>query len=72
MTLCKSCIVMRSVVRVNKFISRNKSLAEAVTTIITVRSWKMVSSSAATFLPYVAEKWAVVMVTDSNNVFFYL
>lgn len=61
---------MRSVVRMNKFFSRNKSLAEAVTAVITVRSWKMVSSSAATFLPYVAEKWAVVIVTDSDTVFF--
>jgi len=54
----------------NKFFSRNKLLAEAITTIITVRSWKVVSSSAATFVPYVTEKWEIVTVTDSNTVFY--
>jgi hypothetical protein len=60
---------MGSVVCMNKFISRNKSPAEAITAIITVRSWKVVSSSVATFLPYVVEKWAFVTVTDLNTVF---
>jgi hypothetical protein len=55
----------------NKFFSRNKSLAEAITAIITVRSWKVVTSSVATFLTYVAEKWTIVTVTDSNAVFFF-
>ena len=62
MTLSKSCIVMRSVACMDTFFSRNKSLAEAVTAVITVKSWEVVSSSAATFLPYVAEKWSVVIV----------
>ena len=30
---------MRSVVCMNKFFSRNESLAEAITAVITVRSW---------------------------------
>ena len=72
MTLSKSCIVMRSVVYINKFFSKNKSLAEAITAVISVRSWKGVSSLAATSLPDVVEKWAILTVTDSNTVFFKL
>ena len=72
MTLSKSCIVMRSVVCINKYFRRNKSLAEAITEIITFRPWKVVSSFAATFLSHVAEKRATVAVIDSNTVFFYI
>lgn len=43
MTPSKSCIVLRSVAYVNKFFSRNKSFAEAITAVNNVRSWKVVS-----------------------------
>jgi len=66
MTLSKSCIVMRSVVYINR------PHAEAITAVITVRSGKVISSFAATSLPDVVEKWVIVTVTDSNSVFFKL
>lgn len=62
MTLSKSCIVMRSVVYINKFFSKNRSLAETITAFISVRSWKVVSLFAAASLPDVVEKWVIVTV----------